>query len=111
MKTVLKITKPIAGVLLCAAAALPTAAFTAAHPWHGFVPLGFVVVIVFLSARYGVLVSLFGSAAAALVFAYFYSPLGSLRVQDPMERNSLAWMLLGSIVLSFLLWPPQPHSK
>lgn len=111
MKHILNITKLLAGVLLCAGAAALAATLTAAHPWRTFVPFAFAGIIVLLSARYGLLVSLFGSAAAALVFAYFYSPAGSLRVENPVERSGLAWMLLCSIVLSFLLWPPEPHSK
>jgi len=110
MKHALKLSRPVAGVLLCVAAALLTAIF-APRPLRVFVPFAFVVVIVFLSARYGHLVSIFGSLSAALVFAYFFSPSGRFMVDSPVERSGLGWMLLGSVVISYLLWPPEPHAK
>jgi len=111
MKRILNLSRPVAGVLLCAGAALLTAMVAASRPWRAFVPFAFVAVIVVLAARYGHVVSIFGSLAAAAVFAYFFAPSGRLSVASPMERSSLGWMLLGSVVISYLLWPPQPHSK
>jgi K+-sensing histidine kinase KdpD len=111
MKKVLHQGKPVAGVLLCLAAALLTASVSSQHAWRVFVPFAFVAVVVLLSARYGLAVSIVGSLGAALVFAYAFAPVGSWRVADPVERNSIAWMLLGSIALSYLLVPPQPHGK
>lgn len=114
MKAVLNWSKPVIGILLCAAVAVLAATLTSSHPWRVFVPAGFVVIVVLLSFRYGVVVSIFGSIAAAVAFAYFYPPFGSLRVADTGERANLAWMLLGSIVISYLLVPPstsRPHRK
>lgn len=108
--------RPAAGLFLCAALALVVALFTAARPWRGIVPLAFAAVIILLAARYGRLVALLGSVAAALIFAaVLYQPLGSIRVESQTEKSSLAWMLLSSITLSYLLLPGKPggdgHSK
>jgi K+-sensing histidine kinase KdpD len=114
MRIVLNWSKPVLGILLCAAIALLAAMLTAPHSWRVFVPAGFVAIVVLLSFRYGVAVGIFGSVAAVLVFAYFFSPFGSLQVANSSERAGLAWMLLGGITLSFLLAPPpptHPHSK
>ena len=108
----LDLTRPLVGVLLCAAVAVLVAAFTAPHPWRVFVPLGFVAIIVLLSVRYGILVSIFGSLIAAVVFAYFlFPPLGSVRVSASTDRSNLGWMLLGGIVISYLLSPPQSKER
>lgn len=105
-RLVLQISRPVAGLLLCAGAALLIAAFSLPEPWRVFVPLAFVAIILLLSARYGLFVSVFGSIIAACIFAYFlYAPLGSLRVSSQAERSNLAWMMLGSISLSYLLLP------
>jgi K+-sensing histidine kinase KdpD len=101
--------RPAAGLLLCAGLALAVALFAAPRPWRGIVPLAFAVVIILLAARYGRPVALFGSVAAALIFAWvLYQPLGSIRVDDHTEKSSLAWMLLSSITLSYLLLPGKP---
>ncbi|HYG99665.1 MAG TPA: DUF4118 domain-containing protein [Terriglobales bacterium] len=112
IQAVLKISRPIAGLLLCAAAALGVAAFSAPQPWRLFVPLAFAVFILVLAARYGFFVSLFGSLTAAAIFAYFlYDPLGSFRVASQAERSNLGWMLLGSISLSYLLLPERSRKR
>jgi K+-sensing histidine kinase KdpD len=71
------------------------------------VPALFVGVIVLLAVQYGPAVSVFGSIATALIFAYFlFPPLHSLRVQNTMERSAIAWMILAGVALPFLLIPP-----
>ncbi len=101
--------KPAAGLLLCAALAFAVSLFAAPRPWRGTVPLAFSLVIFLLAAHYGRAVALFGSVAAAFIFAaVLYQPLGSIRVENPAEKSSLAWMLLGSITLSYLLLPGNP---
>lgn len=105
-RMVLQISRPIAGLLLCAGLALLVAVFSVPQPWRVFVPLAFVVVIMVLAARYGLFVAVFGSIVAACIFAYFlFAPLGSFRVSSQAERSNLAWMMLGSISLSYLLLP------
>lgn len=102
--------RPAAGSLLCAALAWAVSVYAAPRPWRGTVPLGFAVVIILLAARYGRPVALFGSVAAALIFAsVLYQPLASLRVENREERSSIAWMLLSSIAVSYLLLPVKPE--
>lgn len=108
----LQCSRPVLGVLLCSAAAVGAAAGVAHRPWRVFVPFVFVVIIVLLATRYGMAVSVLGSAATALIFAYFlFPPLRSFRVDDSVARANLAWMLLGSIALSFLLLDPKNSDK
>lgn len=112
MRRILQISKPLAGLLLCAGAALLVAAFSVPQPWRVFVPLAFVAIIMLLAARYGLFVSVFGSMLAACIFAYFlFAPLGSFRVSSQAERSNLAWMMLGSISLSYLLLPANARKK
>lgn len=111
-RMVLQVSKPIAGLLLCAGAALLVAIFSTPQPWRVFVPIAFVLIIMLLAARYGLFVSVFGSMVAAGIFAYFmYDPLGSFRVASQAERSNLAWMMLGSISLSYLLLPANARKK
>lgn len=101
-----------AGLLLCSAIALLVAILSEQLPWREMVPLGFVLVIMLLAARYGMIVSVFGSLAAALIFAYFlYPPLGSFSVASQGERGNLGWMMLSSIALSYLLLPSHARDK
>ncbi len=112
MKLWLRLGRPAAGVCLCAVTALVAATVAAHHPWRVFVPLGFVLFIVLLAARYGLPASVLGAAVAALIFAYFlFPPLGSLRVADNLERANLAWMVLAGIVIPFLLLAPAGFDK
>ncbi len=102
------------GVLLCTVSAALVAAVAAHQPWRVFVPLAFVLVIVLLAARYGMAVSILGSAIAAVIFAYcMFPPVGSVQIVDKLERTNIAWMLLASIVIPFLVLAPvhgrRPH--
>jgi K+-sensing histidine kinase KdpD len=96
------------GVLLSASAALVSSLIFATRSWRVFVPLCFVVVLVVLAARYGVAVSVIGSALTAMIFAHFlFSPVGSFQVESDSAKMNLAWMVLASIAVSYLLFPPQ----
>jgi K+-sensing histidine kinase KdpD len=100
--------RPLVGVLLCAVAALIASLVFEARPYRVFVPLGFVLVVLALAARYGMAVSVYGSLIAALIFARFlYHPIGSLRVDSEAARANLGWMVLGGIALSYLLLTPK----
>jgi K+-sensing histidine kinase KdpD len=77
--------------------------------WRGFLPLAFVVVLVLLSRKFGVGVSLTGSLIAAIIFAAFlFPPLGSTRVENEQARASLGWMILCAVAVSYLLYPKTP---
>lgn len=104
--------RTLTGLLLSLAAALIVAGLFSHSEWRLFVPLGFAVVLVVLAARFGILVSVLGSLGAALVFARrLYPPLGSIHVEQAAARESLAWMILSAISLSYLLFPPETRGS
>lgn len=76
------------------------------QPWRVFVPLAFVAVLVLIASRYGLVVAIIGSALTAIIFAHFlFSPLGNLQVESAAAKTNLAWMVLASIAVSYLLFP------
>jgi K+-sensing histidine kinase KdpD len=102
-----KVVRPLTGIILCIIAALIAIIGSVDHPWRASVPILLLAVIVLLAHWCGMFVSVIGSATSALLFAYnLFPPIGSFRVSSPAERENLAWMLLGSIVISYLLRPP-----
>ncbi len=71
-----------------------------------FIPVWFVAVVFVLALRYGPAVGVVGSLAAAWIFAHaLFSPLGNWHVADNAARQSLAWMVLGGISLSYFFAP------
>jgi K+-sensing histidine kinase KdpD len=102
--------RPITGALLSLMAALVTTKVFFHSQLRVLVPLGFVAVLVALASRFGPIVSVMGAVLSAMVFAYFlFPPLFSLRVDDPVARENLAWMVLSAIAFSYLLFPPRKH--
>jgi len=96
----------IAGLALCAMAAATTAITFDQTPWRGMVPLVFLIVILALAILCGTAAGIVGTLISALIFAYWlYPPIGNLAVQNAGARSSLAWMLLGGLVISYLLAP------
>jgi K+-sensing histidine kinase KdpD len=86
--------------------ALLSAYTFSAHAGKAVLPFAFVLVIVAIAARYGVMVGILGSIGSALIFAHLlYSPFNSFRVDDVTARASLAWMVLGGIAIPYLLIP------
>jgi K+-sensing histidine kinase KdpD len=76
--------------------------------WKLVAPFLFAVVLVMLASRFGAMISVAGSLCGAAIFAYLmYAPLYSIHVDSESERDSLAWMILLSISLSYLLYPPR----
>jgi K+-sensing histidine kinase KdpD len=74
--------------------------------WKMDGPLLFAVVLVILASHFGAVISVAGSLLAAAVFAFLlYSPEHSLRVVNDADRSTLAWMVLISVSLSYLLYP------
>lgn len=66
-------------------------------------PLAFVGFVLLVAYRFGRLTGVLGTVAEALIFAMsLFSPYGNLHVASPQARESLNWMLLGGISLSFL---------
>ena len=78
----------------------------------GFVPLVFIAVLILLAYRYGLLVSVIGSAMSALIFARFlYAPVGDFGIENAAAKTNLGWMILGAVCVSYLLLPPSNISN
>lgn len=100
------------GTALSAVLAIMASILFARSTWRGLLPLAFVAVVLLLAKRFGVTVGLTGSVAAAIVFALMlFEPIRSFRIQDDTARMSLGWMVLGSVALSYLLYPTRTVSS
>jgi len=94
------------GLSLCSALAVGSAYLFSNRPSSVILPFLFVVVIVAIAARYGVMVGILGSVISAGIFArLLYAPLHSFRVNDATARAALAWMILGGIAIPYLVLP------
>jgi K+-sensing histidine kinase KdpD len=95
------------GIVISAVCAVAIAKMFAHTQWKLVAPFLFAAVLVMLATRFGAAISVAGSTLAAMIFALLlFSPLHSLHVEDATERASLAWMILLSVSLSYLLYPP-----
>jgi hypothetical protein len=65
--------------------------------------------VVLIGMRLGALAGVMGSLLVAVVFAYAVPPAGHFAVKDAVLRESIAWMALGGIALSYLLLPFRAH--
>ena len=75
-------------------------------------PLLFIVVIVLAAIRYGIVAGTMGAFVATLVFAYFlFAPIGSLHVERPESRTSLAWMLMIGVPTGYFAWATKLDSN
>ena len=96
------------GTGLSALVAVGASLFFARSSWRGLLPLMFVGVLVLLAGRFGVTVSLTGSIMAALIFSIMlFEPIGSTKIESDSARSILGWMIVGSVALSYLLYPSQ----
>jgi K+-sensing histidine kinase KdpD len=104
--------RTLTGLFLSLAAAFILAGLFAHSNFRLLVPFGFVFVLIVLAARFGLIVSVLGSLLAAIVFAHrLYPPLGSIHVAQAAARESLGWMILAAVALSYLLFPPRARSE
>ena len=104
--------KVSAGLVLCALAAFAVSASDLLHPWRLVLPLAFVVILVMLATRYGVIVAVIGAPLAAFIFAYFlFPPLHSFQVDNDAAKGNLGWMILAGVVISYLVAPQNPHTR
>ena len=94
------------GAAISGLSAIAAAAVAEGHPWKDMVPLVFTVVLLIIAGIFGFRAGVLGTVLAALVFAAFFSPTGSLGVASDAARSNLGWMLLIGIVFSFLFAPP-----
>jgi K+-sensing histidine kinase KdpD len=94
------------GVAVSAVSAIAVALIFSRTHWKLAAPFLFAVVLVLLAGRFGAAVSVVGSVVAAAIFAaLLFSPVHSMHVQDENARATLAWMILLSVSVSYLLFP------
>ncbi len=100
----------VVGLLFCSGlAALGTALFSS-KSWRSFIPLAFILVIILAAVLFGRAAGIFGSLAAALIFAIFlFKPIGSWTVAENAARVNIGWMLLAGIALSY--FAARSHEK
>jgi K+-sensing histidine kinase KdpD len=100
------------GVTLAVAASLVSAHVFAGTNVSTAVPLWFIIVLYVLAWRYGFAAGAIGSLFCAFVFAQLlFDPTGSWHVEDAAARKSLMWMVIGTIVTSYLLTPSTSQRK
>jgi K+-sensing histidine kinase KdpD len=94
------------GIALSALCAVILAKVFSRTHWKIVAPVLCAVVLVMLASRFGAVISVLGSLLAAMIFALLlFPPLYSLHIDDASDRDSLAWMILSSVSLSYLLYP------
>jgi K+-sensing histidine kinase KdpD len=91
-----------AGILVCVILAVIASLLL---PQKTAVPLLFIGVVFAVACMFGSVAGMLGALAAALVFAYFSPPAGSLRMANISARSNLEWLLLVGIPASYLLVP------
>ncbi len=101
-----RVVRPLIGVGACAGGAFGSVLLFGHHASSASIPIVFIAVVLLVALRFGTMVGILGSLAAAAVFAYFlFAPLGSFSVESHGARSNIAWMLLAGTVISFLLAP------
>ena len=109
LETVRYTARTMWGFILCCGLALASA-YLVSDRAKVFLPFAFVLVIVAIAARYGVMVGILGSIGSAIIFAHLlYSPLHSFQVDDATARTGLAWMVLCGIAIPYLVLPGVHH--
>ena len=97
------------GVVISTLCAIVLAKLYTGTEWRIEAPLLFAVALVILASHFGAAISVASSLLAALVFAFFlFNPENSIRVVRETDRATLAWMILISVSLSYLLYPTRP---
>lgn len=91
------------GTILIACLAIFASAMLYGSSIKFVLPLLFVAIVLAVAHRFGTITGVLGTVIAAVIFAAcLFSPYGNLHVANPKARESLNWMLLGGISLSFL---------
>lgn len=93
------------GILVSAISAALLILVTRGTSLRPMIPLFFILVIVVVALRFGMMASSLGALVATLLFAYFlFNPVGSFRVQKGEARTNLVWMLLVGIPIGYFAW-------
>ena len=94
------------GVVISTLSSIVLAKLYTGTEWKIEGPLLFAIALVILASHFGAIISVPGSLIGAAMFAFFlYNPQNSFRINSDSERSTLAWMILTSVALSYLLYP------
>ena len=101
----------VLGVVISTLCAIVLAKLYSGTEWKIEGPLLFAITLVILSSHFGAAISGAGALLGAAMFAFFlYNPENSFRVSSETDRSTLAWMILISVSLSYLLYPTRKVS-
>jgi hypothetical protein len=98
----LRVLSTTAGIFVCVLLAL---AASLLFPHNSLVPILFTGIIFAVAWLFGSGAGMLGALASAAVFAYYSTPVGSLRMANASARSNLEWLLLVGISASYLLVP------
>ena len=99
------------GILLTALASFGAAQLFAGTQLSTVLPLAFIAVLFGLARICGMPVAVVGSLICAFIFAHWlFAPTGSWHVENLAARQSLLWMVVGTIAIS-LLFDPSGREK
>jgi K+-sensing histidine kinase KdpD len=105
-KFIAQVSQPALGVGLAVTVSFVTARLFAGSQLRSLLPLAFIGVLFALGRRYGSAAAVVGSLLSAFVFAHsLFDPSGSWHVQDAIARRNLLWMVMGTVLLSYLFLP------
>jgi K+-sensing histidine kinase KdpD len=94
------------GVLISTLCAIVLAKLYTGTGWKIGGPLLFAITLVILSSHFGASISVASALLGAAMFSFFlYNPENSFQVSSETDRSTLAWMILISVSLSYLLYP------
>lgn len=94
------------GVLISTFCAFVLAKLFTGTQWTIEAPLLYAAALVILASHFGAVITPVSALIAVAVFAeLLYHPLFTLSVQSETDRSTLAWMVLISVSLSYLLYP------
>src|SRR4051812_2273724 len=102
-KTHLRALSTLTGSAICVSLAFLTARIFPKE--IAVAPLIFIGVAFAAAWLFGSGAGILGSLGCAAVFAYFFSPHGSLRVLNGAARSNLAWLLMIAIPACYLFVP------
>ena len=91
------------GTICCTIVAAGLIPLFNASSTKSFLPISFLLIIVLVALWFGRAAGVFGTLAAAFLFAYYLFEPAGLAVGDPVARDHLIWMLVLGIVISDLL--------
>jgi Kef-type K+ transport system membrane component KefB len=99
-----RILRPVAGLVICSVLSVGASLLFRESSFRKWVPVLFLLFVVFIARILGRLAGVLGTCIAALIFAMFlFSPVGSWVVLDESARNTLGWMTLAGVAISHFL--------